>query len=418
MIRRMINPFITGCLGALGIFFVASCDSDSPSGSSTTIEEFDPVPVAKTNDTKVYMHYMTWFESKESSNNNQWGYHWTMQNQNPDNVDAEGNREIASHYYPLIGPYHSGDEDVIEYHLLLMKYSGIDGILIDWYGTYDVNDYAMVRENTEQVVEMMDDVGLEYAIVYEDRFLNNVVNAEMAPTPESAAKRDMRYLESNFFSDPNYIEINNNPLLMVFGPITLETPERWTEVFSTLNTPPTFLTLWDSSSEAGENAQGEYAWVYENNSYLENFYTNTLPSLEIGMGGAYPGFKDFYQEGGSSSSIGWTIEHNNGATLDQTLQLASNNNLNYLQLITWNDFGEGTMFEPTEEFGFSYIEKVRDFTGADLNSNVFENIFKLFSFRKEYSRNADVQRKLDQAFEYFASVQPEKAVEILNSIEE
>lgn len=416
--KRMITPFLTSCLGFLGILFMMSCDKDSPSETITSVEEFDPVPVAKTNDTKLYMHYMTWFESKESSSNNQWGSHWRMQNRDPDKIDANGKREIASHFYPLIGPYHSGDKDVIEYHLLLMKYSGIDGILIDWYGTYDLHDYAMIRENTEQVVEMMDEVGLEYAIVYEDRFLNNIVNAQMAPTAESAAKRDMRYLESNFFSDPNYIHINNNPLLLVFGPITLETPERWTEVFSTLNTPPTFLTLWDTSKEAGENAQGEYAWVYENNSYLENFYANTLPSLEIGMGGAYPGFKDFYQEGGSSTNIGWTIEHNNGTTLDETLQLAENNNLDYLQLITWNDFGEGTMFEPTEEFGFSYIEKVRDFAGTAIIPNVFENIFQLYSFRKEYKGNAAIQRKLDQAFEYFASVQPEKAIDILNTIEQ
>ncbi|MEG9327045.1 glycoside hydrolase family 71/99-like protein [Salinimicrobium catena] len=416
--KNLITPFLLNCLGSLGILFMVSCDSNSTSKNLTSIEEFDPVAIAKTNDTKVYMHYMTWFESNESTSNKQWGYHWTMQNQNPDNIDANGRREIASHYYPLIGPYHSGDKDVIEYHLLLMKYSGIDGILIDWYGTYDVNDYAMVRENTEQVVKMMDEVGLEYGIVYEDRFLNNIVNAQMAPTPESAAKRDMRYLETNFFSDPNYIQINNNPLLMVFGPVTLETPERWTEVFSTLETPPTFLTLWDSSAEAGANAQGEYAWVYENKSYLENFYNNTLPALEIGMGGAYPGFNDFYEEGGSSSNIGWTIDHNNGATLDQTLQLAETNNLDYLQLITWNDFGEGTMFEPTEEFGFSYIEKVRDFTGAEVNQNVFDNILQLYSFRKKYEGNGPVQRKLDQAFEYFASVQPEKAIEILNTIEQ
>lgn len=416
--KRMITPILTSCLGFLGILFMMSCDNDSPSEEVERVEEFDPAPVVRTNDTKLYMHYMTWFETDESSSNNQWGSHWTMQNQNPNNIDANGRREIAAHYYPLIGPYHSGDKDVIEYHLLLMKYSGIDGILIDWYGTYDLHDYAMIRENTEQVVEMMDEVGLEYAIVYEDRFLNNIVNAQMAPTPESAAKRDMRYLESNFFSDPNYIHINNNPLLLVFGPITLETPERWTEVFSTLTAPPTFLTLWDSSMEAGENAQGEYAWVYEDNSYLENFYTNTLPSLEIGMGGAYPGFKDFYQEGGSSTNIGWTIEHNNGATLDETLQLAENNNLDYLQLITWNDFGEGTMFEPTEEFGFSYIERIRDFSGATVFPNVFENILQLYSFRKKYKGNAVIQRKLDQAFEYFASVQPERAIDVLTTIEQ
>lgn len=413
-----MKSIIIKSVALLYLFIALGCDKDSPSNVGGEVEKFDPEPVVKANETDVYMHYMTWFESNESTSDGSWGYHWTMQNQNPDNIDENGQRDIASHYYPLIGPYHSGDEDVIEYHLLLMKYAGIDGILIDWYGTYDVNDFAMILENSEQVIKMVDKVGLEYAIVYEDRFLNSIVNAEMAPTPESAAKRDMRYLESNYFSDPHYIEIDGDPLLMVFGPITLQTPEQWTDVFSTLNTPPTFLTLWDSSAEAGENAQGEYAWVYEDNSYLENFYNSTMPNLEIAMGGAYPGFKDFYQEGGAGDNIGFTIEHNNGATLDQTLQLAQDADLDYLQLITWNDFGEGTMFEPTEEFGFSYLEKVKDFTDVQLTEDYFDSIYLLFQLRKKYEGEPAIQRQLDQAFEYFVSVQPEKAVEILQEIRE
>ena len=52
-----------------------------------------------------------------------------VNNRNPNIVDATGKRQIASHYYPKIGPYASSDPDVIEYHLLLMKYAGVDGVL-------------------------------------------------------------------------------------------------------------------------------------------------------------------------------------------------------------------------------------------------------------------------------------------------
>ena len=78
------------------------------------------------------MHYMAWFETNESSADHKWGYHWTMANKNPNNVDATGRREIASYYYPLIGPYDSGDKEVIENHVLMMKYAGIDGVLIEF----------------------------------------------------------------------------------------------------------------------------------------------------------------------------------------------------------------------------------------------------------------------------------------------
>lgn len=403
----------------LSVITSVSCGQDDNHGSppNNNIEIFDPVAIQKSNSTKIYMHYMPWFETKQSSGNNQWGYHWTMNNKNPDNVDANGKREIAAHYYPLIGPYHSGDKDVIENHLLLMKYAGIDGILIDWYGTYDVNDYRMIKINTEQIIALLDKVGLEYAIVFEDRFLSNIVNAGLAPTEVNAAKTDLAYLQTNCFSDANYIKINNKPLLLNFGPITLTTPEQWTEAFSNLNPKPTFLTLWHESYEAGTNAQGEYSWVYQNNTHLSNFYTNNVPGLEIAMGSAYPGFHDFYQEGGTSTNIGWTIDHNNGATLDETLTLAQNANLDYLQLVTWNDFGEGTMFEPTEEFGYSYIQKVKTFAGVQNSGNVFPHISNLYNLRKTHSNTVSIQKKLDQAFYYFVSLQTEKAIAILNSID-
>lgn len=413
MIKFVLNLCsVLFCLSALG------CDSNSDTKNDEKeppfkLEVFNAAAINKTNHTKIFMHYMPWFETKESSTNNQWGYHWTMANKNPDVIDVSGKRQIASHYYPLIGPYHSGDKDVIENHLLLMKYAGIDGILIDWYGTYDLNDYKINKENTEQLIAMLDDVGLEYAIVYEDRFLTDVVNAQLAPTIVNAAKKDMTYMQANYFKDANYIKINDKPLLLNFGPINLNTPEQWTQVFSDLNPKPTFLTLWNESSEAGDNAQGEYAWVYKNNTYLTDFYTNKLPNLQVAIGSAYPGFNDFYKEGGAGTSIDWTIEHNNGATLDETLTMAKNAKLDYLQLITWNDFGEGTMFEPTKEFGYSYIEKIKIFAGVQNTSDVFSNISTLYNLRKEFSGNTAIQKKLDQAFYYFVSLQSDKANALL-----
>lgn len=379
-------------------------------------ETFNPVPVSKTNGTKIYMHYMPWFETNESSANGQWGYHWTMANRNPNNTDGNGRRDIASHYYPLIGPYHSGDKEVIENHLLMMKYAGVDGVLIDWYGTYNLNDYRINKENSEQLIAMLDKVGLEYAIVYEDRFLPNIVNAGLAPTVTAAAKADLNYMQTNYFGDANYIKINNKPLLLNFGPITLTTPDQWTNVFANINPKPTFLTLWNESAEAGSNASGEYSWVYQNNTHLSNFYMNNMPNLPVAFGSAYPGFHDFYQEGGAGNIIGWTIDHNNGATLDETLALAQSSGVDYLQLVTWNDFGEGTMIEPTVEFQYTYVNKIKAFADVQ-GANVFAEISRLYNLRKQHHANPVIQAKLDKAFGYFISMQPDKAIQTLNEIQ-
>jgi hypothetical protein len=56
------------------------------------------------------VHYMPWFQAKPY--NATWGWHWTMNHYNPTTIDGQGRRAIASHYYPLIGPYDSRDPDV------------------------------------------------------------------------------------------------------------------------------------------------------------------------------------------------------------------------------------------------------------------------------------------------------------------
>ena len=90
--------------------------------TDTTVVVTGAKSVVKTNNQKVYVHYMPWFETPATSGTNQWGQHWTMANENPNVILANGRRQIASWFYPMIGPYDSDDRDVIDYHLLLMKY--------------------------------------------------------------------------------------------------------------------------------------------------------------------------------------------------------------------------------------------------------------------------------------------------------
>lgn len=394
---------------------LSGCEKSPPKKTNTQVEVFAPVDVPKSKAQKIFMHYMPWYETPETNSDNTWGIHWTMANRNP-NVIEQGKRQIASHFYPLIGPYASSDKDVIEYHLLLMKYAGIDGLMIDWYGVHDVNDYPLNKRNTEALVGMLEKVGLEFSIVYEDRTLPNVVEQNASSSLVAAAQTDMQYLQNEFFSKPFYTKVDNQPLLLVFGPITLETPAQWTQAFSALHPKPCFLTLWNESADAGDNANGEYAWVYMDNEHLDNFYNNRMDQLEMAIGSAYPGFIDYYNQGGWQDHIGWKIEHENGAVLEETLQKADNAHLDYLQLITWNDFGEGTMMEPTLEFGFDYIDIIRNHAGVSVGDGIFEAIHKLYLLRKEFVSNQEIQGQLDQVFYYLVSLQTEKAIELLNTL--
>lgn len=398
-------------LAISGIFTLFSaCHNDKPGILyPKEVEILDPVALPKSNSMQLLAHYMPWFEDKTTNGNNQWGIHWTMANQNPDLTDDTGKREIASHYYPLIGPYASSDKALIEYHLLLMKYSGIDGVLIDWYGTYDLNDYAKNKRNTEALLDLLGKVGLKFAIVYEDQTTEKVKEAGLATSATEAAKTDMQYLQRKYFSQNTYLTQNGKPLLLTFGPRTLLTEADWSAAFSVLSPKPEFLTLWDHQSLAGSHASGEFAWVYQSNASLDNFYQNRMPHLASAMGSAYPGFKDFYGVGGWGSSMTWNIEPNHGATLRTTLEKAKQAGVQSLQLVTWNDFGEGTMLEPTLEFGYTSLETIADFAGTETGTSLFELIAEMYRLRKVHAGKTEVQKQLDQAFYYLVALRPDEA---------
>lgn len=126
-----------------------------------------------------------------------------------------------------------------------MKYSGIDGLLIDWPGTMNVWDYAQNKRNAEEIIKGCNRIGLDFALVYEDHNLQMAYDAGFISDKIGQAQGDMGYIRDVYFTNPNYIRINGQPLLLVFGPQTFFSPNEWGRVFEPFGgNRPTFLTLW------------------------------------------------------------------------------------------------------------------------------------------------------------------------------
>lgn len=392
----------------LAVEACGSKDDGGGDGGKTLPGALSPVAVTKINPMKVYAHYMPWFETLESSG--QWGQHWTMSTCDPNKTDASGKRQIASHYYPQIGPYASSDVTVLNYHALLMKYSGIDGVMIDWYGTQDKYDYAANKRNTEELVKALDRVGLDFAIVYEDATLDGLSDAGKV----TQSQADMKYLANNFFNKANYIKVNGRPLLMVFGPQQISSPGSWTDVFSVLVTKPTFIVLNGFSNKANDskvkNSEGEFLWVNSNPDY------GNVSSFSCYIGGAMPGFFDYYKEGGWGNGY-TTYDAENGALFNRQLSTAKNAKLSYLQISTWNDFGEGTTIEPTLEYGYRYLKTLQQFTGVSYQENNLQEVYRWYTLKKQYAKDKEKPAEyLTQAFYYFVSLQPDKAKELMDEL--
>jgi hypothetical protein len=387
-----------------------------PADSVAITVFYEPAPVCKTTTKRIFVHLLPWFESKASNPYpGKWGQHWTMLHENPDSIGADDRCQIASWYYPLTGPYASGDSTIIDYQLLLMKFSGIDGVLIDWPGTLSLSDFTRNRLNTEKIIDRLDRVGLKFAIVYEDGNIGIAFRKKIIADQIAAAKRDLSYLQDHYFSRSDYELLDGKPILLDFGPRTFTKENDWRAIFAMLRRPVAFFTLWGQSPKLGKTTAGEFAWISPDNlPSLIGFYNNGHPGIKIGS--AYPGFDPYYAQGGWDGPT-FIIPGRSTNNFRSTIDLALRSNAPFIQLATWNDYGEGTMIEPTLEYQYSLLTTLQQKLGVRLRQPDLELVYQFYRDRLLYTGNAAVEKNLDQVFYFLASLRLPEAAALLNQIE-
>jgi hypothetical protein len=381
------------------------------------------------NKPKIMAHYMPWYISKPISG--YWGWHWTMSHFDPEKIDKSGKREIASHYYPLIGAYDSYDPAVLEYHILLMKISGIDGIIIDWYGIEDFFDYAILNRNTSLIIDFARKAGLEFAICYEDQTVKHMVNNNYLNENNTIenAQKTMIFLQDNWFCDDLYLKLDDKPVFLVFGPQYFMESSQWDSIFSVLDIRPCFFTqnlpLFSLSS-------GAFLWVpvwlsddvlsWETcNKYIDEFYEKSA-SWDFVIGGAFPEFNDIYSKAKVSKSHAY-LDAREGRTFADTLQKAIDKHADIIQIITWNDFGEGTNIEPTEEYGYNYLQTIQNTKRKyiDLSfqykSNDLALCKRFYDLRIKYKNDKEKMIMLDDVFNLLIMGKSADAEKIMTEID-
>jgi Glycosyl hydrolase family 99 len=376
----------------------------------------------------VMVHYMPWFQAPNISG--LWGYHWTYNTYFNPNIITNGERQIGSWYYPLIGPYDSLDPVVLEYHVLLMKLGGIDGVIVDWYGPDNYYDYAINNARTLAIFNYAQKAGLKAALCYEDSTIASEIaggtNGGTIPLVTAAnsvahAQQTMLYVQSNYFADPNYFRMNNEPVLLNFGPQYFTTNAGWVSIFSVLNATnqPEFFTEDNRLAVGG----GAFDWPPMSLSqpsggsnvlsdatlqgYLNTFQQKGA-SWPAFVSSAFPRFHDIYGQAGGTS-YGY-LSDNNGVTFQETLTRALTNNSSIIQLVTWNDFGEGTIIEPTVQYGYRDLGVVQNFRRQYLNpsfpyhTNDLNLALRLYNMRRAYgTSNAVVSAELNRVFSNIVS---------------
>src|SRR5581483_9431111 len=254
--------------------------------------------------------------------------------------------------------YSSHDPAQIHAQITDMISRGIDGVIIDWYGNQDYSDQTakLVMAEAEQ------HPGFTFAIMVDKGAIS------LSPCSGCNAQQTLiaqvQYVEQTYVPSTAYMRVNGRPVITNFD-IDLHYTIDWNAVAAATSTNPDFI-FQHSAGFTHTVSGGSYSWVIVNvtdygMSYLDKFYKGGLAApTEYTVGAAYKGFNDTLASWGQNRIMGQQC----GQTWLQTFNKAnsyynSGNQLDAIQLVTWNDYEEGTEIETGIDNCFSISSSLK-----------------------------------------------------------
>ena len=229
--------------------------------------------------------------------------------------------------------YRSDDPAQVARQLQAMQALGIGGVTIAWYGSQDKEPSGRTAALVLSQAERMQDFA--FAIRVNESMLKWY---HKGSPPTEALIQELQFAAQNFFRSPAYLKVNGRPVVLFFGFESL--PIDWGQVKASVGNP--IFLFRNSKGFDLPGSDGAFAWgVADDFSYLDRFYAAAANHRsEIAIGDLHKGFND--------TAAPWSknriVDQRCGQTfLDTVHQLP--HNLPFAQLLTWDDYEEGTELE-------------------------------------------------------------------------
>lgn len=369
--------------GLLMLFGAAGCQQAMVRGGSD-----QPVLQPGAEPPAVMAHYLAGYETPSRSNRwRYWSWDQPPRRHNPDRMYPDGRRDIVGIHHPLIEPYDSTDEAVLEYHILLAKAAGLDGFVVDWYGFND--EFGQPRYEDQAFQKMLALAGrmdFKVCLNFEDKSMfppfQRTANREASV---ALAKENVARACALNSQAPGYFTLDGRPVLTNYnwnfsaadnpqpGAFTVS---EWKRILAGAKPSRPILISnvhwhWNRSlvdTRYAEAADSLYPWVGNSCKQLDRFYTEaeqlrTAGKLEFLSGLACPGFDNRGTSGGRGETR-MIVPRKNGETYKNTWNETLKHKPRWIQILTWNDFANGSTIEPTREYEYQYLELTADFTSA------------------------------------------------------
>lgn len=284
---------------------------------------------------------------------------WSNGDEAPTNVSKVDTRtllysgsstKIFAHFLPWFGQsghkdvgYNSADPTQVTKQVVDMMSRGIQGMIIDWYGQKGAQEdtttqYVMsaAEAHSPFMFAVMEDAGA----------------IRGCGSCQGALISDLTYAYNKYEQSPAYFRVNGRPVVFFFDAETLPGVNLAAAQAAVPGNP--IFIVKDANGFTAAGSDGAYSWVTDtfNNSnwgqaYLDYFYQiGVANGSKQAFGASKKGFNDNMASWGANR----VVPQNCGQTWLNTFgeigkYYSPSNQLDNLQLVTWNDYEEGTALE-------------------------------------------------------------------------
>lgn len=245
--------------------------------------------------------------------------------------------------------YDSADPHQVSRQVADMISRGINGAILDWYGPDQGRSNQiglLLRDEAER------HAGFEFAISEDHGALESCAKQPGCDLTRRLIT-DLNYAYERFERSPAYMRQNGRPVVMFFD-VETKTID-WGRVRKEVDGHPLFI-FRNSGAFSLPQSDGGFAWIGSASEgqngmpYMQRFYKASLRGRQAGamliLGSAYKGFDDSEASWGKHRLVQQECGKTWLETFAQANQAFSDaNQLDALQIVTWNDYEEGTEIE-------------------------------------------------------------------------
>ena len=249
--------------------------------------------------------------------------------------------------YPLIGRYSSDDAEVMRQHIEWAKEAGIDGFIVSWKGTEKLNS------RLDRLVEVADQENFKLAVIYES------LDFERNPLPLEQVDAGLGYFIHQYASHPAF-DLFQKPMVIWSG--TWEYSIQDIASVAKDKRDQIYILASEKNVKGYQRLSGivdgdAYYWSSvdpdTHPGYLEKLVAMSDAVHQDGglwVAPAAPGF-DARLLGGDR-----VVYRESGDTLQKELSVAIQSSPDAIGLISWNEFSENSHLEPSQVYGYRYLE--------------------------------------------------------------